>query len=86
MIYDLWCSKCRNSPSSAPGSDQYTGKTIGTAAMRFSNHKSDVNTGKISKAIAEHFNGPGHKTSDMRFLPFEIVRGNDPMLLTSRDF
>ena len=55
------------------------------ASSRFSSHKSDVNTGRISKAISEHFNLPGHKVSDMRFLPFEIVKENDGTLLSSRE-
>ena len=66
LIYDLWCNKCRNSPSATAGSEQYTGKTSNMASNRFSSHKSDVNTGKISKSVAEHFNLPGHKPSDMR--------------------
>ena len=68
-----------------PGSDQYTGKSQNSAAERFSGHKSDVNTGKLYKAVASHFNQPGHKTSDLRFLPFEVVKGNDPFLLASRE-
>ena len=85
IIYDLWCDKCRHSAMANPGSDQYTGKTQNSAAERFSGHKSDVNTGKIFKAVANHFNGPGHKTSDLRFLPFEVVQGDDPFLLASRE-
>ena len=78
-------NKCRNSACANPGSDQYTGKTLNQAAERFSGHKSDINTGKISKAVANHFSQPGHKSSDIRFLPFEIVRNNDPTLLVSRE-
>ena len=67
-------------------SDQYTGKTTDKASNRFSSHKSDVNTFKISKAIGEHFNLPGHKPSDMRYLPFEkVYPENDPMVLSSRE-
>ena len=46
---------------------------------------SDVSTGKIFKAVAQHFNQPGHKLSDMCFLPFETVNSNDPMVLASRE-
>ena len=45
----------------------------------------DVSTDKIYKSVAEHFNQPGHKVSDLRFLPFEIVFNNDPDLLASRE-
>ena len=85
IIYDLWCQKCRDSPSAIRGSDQYTGKTEKMASSRFSSHKSDTNTGKISKAVAEHFHLPGHKFSDIRFLPFEKINSNDPTLLRSRE-
>ena len=85
VIYDLWCQKCRNSPYAEKGSDQYTGKTSNMASLRFSSHKSDINTGKISKAVADHFTLPGHKTSDLRFLPFEIIKKDDLTLLASRE-
>ena len=85
VIYDLWCNKCRNSPAVSLGSDQYTGKTENMASSRFNNHKSDVNLGKISKGVSEHFNSPGHSASDMRFLPFEKINSNDPTLLRSRE-
>ena len=85
VIYDLWCNKCRFSPSASIGSDQYTGKTENLASSRFSAHKSDVNTGKLSKAVSDHFNLPGHTTSDMRFLPFEKITSSDPTLLKPRE-
>ena len=45
----------------------------------------NVNSGKISKAVSEHFNVHGHKTSDMRFLPFELIKNSDHTLLSSRE-
>ena len=83
VIYDLWCDNCRNSATPNPGSDLYVGKTSGEAAARFSKHKSDVNL-KKNTAVSDHFNSPGHSSSDMRFLPFEIVAG-DATLLASRE-
>ena len=85
VIYDIWCDRCRNSAAANPGADQYTGKTENTAAERFTGHRSDVNTGKLFKAVANHFNSPGHKLSHMRFLPFEVVHNGDPTLLASRE-
>ena len=38
-----------------------------------------------NKAVAEHFNGPGHSMSDMRFLPFEKIPQKDETLLASRE-
>jgi hypothetical protein len=61
----------------------YVGKSTLDGATRFSQHKSDVNLGK-DKAVARHFNLPGHSSSDMRFLPFEVVAG-DSTLLASRE-
>ena len=83
ILYDLWCDKCRGSPGAIPGCDQYTGKSSTDGATRFSGHKSDINTRK-NKAVAEHFNQPGHSSSDARFLPFEVVHG-DETLLNSRE-
>ena len=83
IIYNLWCDKCRGSPGAIPGCDQYTGKSSNDGATRFSGHKSDINTRK-NKAVAEHFNQPGHSSSDARFLPFEVVHG-DETLLNSRE-
>ena len=84
VIYDLWCNKCRHSAMANPGSDQYTGKTSDDGAARFSRHKSDVNTSK-DKAVSAHFNQPGHSSSDMRFLPFEVLPTDDKTLLASRE-
>ena len=81
----MWCKKCRNDPSAVKSSDQYVGKTSDMASNRFSSHKSDVNNLRTSKAIGDHFNLPGHKPSDMRFLPFEKVFGEDQTLLSSRE-
>ena len=84
VIYDLWCDKCRNSVTPDPGSEQYTGKTSGDGATRFSHHKSDVTTQK-DKAVSSHFQLPGHSSSDMRFLPFEAIAEDDGTLLASRE-
>ena len=85
VIYDLWCDRCRNSAAANPGSDHYIGKTENSASERFNGHKSDISTGKTFKAVAEHFKLAGHKLSDLRFLPFEKVMSNDPMVLASRE-
>ena len=69
----------------SPGSHHYTGKTKNMASHRFTGHRSDLSTGKVFKAVANHFNEPGHKLSDMRFLPFEVVQSNDPMVLAARE-
>ena len=84
VIYDLWCHRCRNSVPANPGADHYVARTEGTAASRFNNHKSDINTGKL-KAVSEHFKQSGHKLSDLRYLPFEGVHSNDPTVLASRE-
>ena len=60
-------------------------KTSVDRVSRFSKHKSDVNTMK-DKAVPNHFNLPGHSSSDMRFLPFEVIKGGgDATLLASRE-
>ena len=85
ILYDLWFNKCSNSAMAFPGSDSYVGRTRNSVAERFSAHKSDIVTGKVYKLVAEHFNQPGHKPSDLRFQPFEIIHSNDPTLLASRE-
>ena len=82
ILYDILCLKCNREH---PGDqDLYTGKTTDTAASHLSSHRSDVRTQKIN-AIGEHFNGPGHSISDMRFLPFEKITQNDETLIGSRE-
>ena len=78
----MLCIKCNQEH---PGDrDIYTGKTTDSAAKRFSSHRSDVRLQK-NNAIGEHFNGPGHSMSDMKFLPFEKIPENDETLLASRE-
>ena len=36
-------------------------------------------------AIGEHFNGPEHFMSDMKFFPFKKIPENDETLLASRE-
>ena len=38
------------------------------------------------KAVARHFNLPGHSSSDMRFLPFEVVTGDSTLLASREEF
>ena len=38
----------------------------------------------IYRRMKAHFNQPGHSSSDLRFLPFEVVHG-DETLLSSRE-
>ena len=85
VIYDLWCDKCRNSAMANPGSDQYTGKTSGDGATRFTAHKSDINNAR-DKAVANHFSLPGHSASDIRFLPFELVTGGEEALASREQY
>ena len=82
VLYDILCLKCHNEH---PGKDDlYTGKTRDSMASRASAHRSDVRTHK-NKAIAEHFNGPGHSMADMQFRPFEKINDEDETLLASRE-
>lgn len=77
IIYSIQCKKCP--------SVEYVGKTVQEASERFSTHRSDVNTKKIQKPVAEHFNLPGHSVSDMKFLPFEKIFPEDDTLLRERE-
>ena len=49
-------------------------------------YKTDGKTGpNLDKAIGAHFNGPGHKVSDMAVTILEKVWSKDPMVLAVRE-
>lgn len=77
LIYSIQCRKCP--------SIEYVGQTTQTASTRFYNHRSDVTTKKLAKPVANHFNLPGHKLSDLVFLPFEKLRVKDKTMLDVRE-
>ena len=77
MIYNRMYYRTWERAGPKPKTGTITCKTINL------NHKSVINT-KKDKAVAAHFNQPGHSSSDLRFLPFEVVHG-DETLLSSRE-
>ena len=77
MIYSITCKKCPDV--------EYVGQTSQPIHKRFYSHSSDITNQKIDKPVPEHFNKPGHKLSDMCFLPFEKLRKQDKTLLTVRE-
>ena len=40
---------------------------------------------RLDKAIGAHYNGPGHKVSDMSVTILEKVHSQDPMVLAVRE-
>ena len=40
---------------------------------------------RLDKAIGAHYNGPGHKVSDMSVTILEKVHSKDPMVLAVRE-
>ena len=77
VIYSITCKKCPDV--------EYVGQTSQPIYKRFYSHSSDITNQKIDKPVPEHFNKPGHKLSDMCFLPFEKLRKQDKTLLTVRE-
>ena len=55
------------------------------AVSRFSGHKSSGVTGKVEKTVGEHFNKPGHNSSDMIFTPFKKV-WNETLLRSREEY
>ena len=84
VIYFITCKKprCRQ---------QYAGKTVLEFRNRMYQHRvsvtgTDGKTGpNLEKAVGAHFNGPGHKVSDMSVTILEKVWNKDPMFLTVRE-
>ena len=84
VIYCITCKKprCRQ---------QYGGKTLTEFRHRMYQHRvsvtgTDGKTGpNLDKAIGAHFNGPGHKVSDMAVTILEKVWSKDPMVLAVRE-
>ena len=84
VIYCITCKKprCRS---------QYCGKTVSEFRTRMYQHRvsvtgTDGKTGpNLEKAVGAHFNGPGHKVSDMSVTILEKVWNKDPMFLTVRE-
>ena len=84
VIYCITCTKprCRS---------QYCGKTVSEFRHRMYQHRvsvtgTDGKTGpNLEKAVGAHFNGPGHKVSDMSVTILEKVWNKDPMFLTVRE-
>ena len=77
LIYSIQCRKS--------SSIEYVGQTTQTASTRFYNHRGDVITKKFAKPVSNHFNLPGHKLSDLVFLPFEKLRVKDKTMLDVRE-
>ena len=84
VIYCITCKKerCR---------EQYCGKTVSEFRSRMYQHRISV-TGtdgktmpRLDKAIGAHYNGPGHKVSDMSVTILEKVHSKDPMVLAVRE-
>ncbi len=84
VIYCITCKKprCRQ---------QYCGKTESEFRTRMYQHRVSVTgtDGKtrpdLNKAIGAHYNGPGHKVSDMSVTILEKVYSKDPMVLAVRE-
>jgi len=70
---------------------QYCGKTESEFRTRMYQHRVSVTgtDGKtmpdLNKAIGAHYNGPGHKVSDMSVTILEKVYSKDPMVLAVRE-
>ena len=84
VIYSITCKKPRCH-------QQYAGKTLSEFRTRIYQHPVsmtgiDRKTGpNLDKAVGAHFNGPGHKVSDMAVTILEKVWSKDSMVLAVRE-
>ena len=69
IIYLITCKHCRQ---------QYVGETERTANKRLIDHRGYVSRNDDSKSTGQHFNLPGHSSSDIQFQIIEKVWNNNP--------
>ena len=84
LLYIVTCEKgSRNCPQ-----NQYVGETGQTGEKRCSEHRNtvvqDCHQG-TKKPVGEHFQGPGHSVSDMRFTPVEKIYSNNIFVRKTRE-
>jgi hypothetical protein len=74
VIYCVQCTICHQ---------QYVGKTTSQFKTRVLAHRSSVGSNK--GPVGEHFNLPGHQTSNMLVFAFEKVSDKDPFIVGARE-
>ena len=77
VIYKLSCNKCN--------SFLYIGETSRRACDRFQEHRGYINQKNLSQPAGEHFNLPGHSSTDLRIQVIEEVKSTDPFVRKTRE-
>lgn len=72
-LYLLWSSK-------AP-TLQYLGSSTREPRFRLAEHKRDIQSGDITKAVPKHFIETKSTIADLMFVPFKKIISNDPLIL-----
>ena len=52
------------------------GETENPLHIRMNGHRSDINTRKLDKPVAAHFNQPDHSLNDLRVMGIEKIHTN----------
>lgn len=68
VVYMISCSRCDM---------QYVGETENALHVRMNGHRSDINTKKLEKPVAAHFNQPDHSLKDLKVMGIEKIHNND---------
>ena len=67
IIYLIYCKICNF---------QYVGETKNKLQKRFSNHRSQINSGNSCQLIHKHFQGDCHGISNCKIIPIEKIDSN----------
>ena len=73
FLYLLWSSK-------APAL-QYLGSSMQEPRRRLGAHKSDIENGRMNRAVAKHFHDTNSTVKDLVFVPFKQIRAGSKLIL-----
>ena len=64
---------------------QYVGETENPLHITMNGHKSDINTRKLDKPVAAHFNQPDHSLNDLRVMGIDKKHTNSAQWRKQRE-
>ena len=73
--------KCKNTPN-APA--EYIGQTKRALRDRFGEHRRAIQN-KTTDAVPQHFNQKGHKLTDIKLIPLELINSKRESIRRARE-